>query len=57
MVVPYNRGLSEHLTNLYNKVGVQVHFRGQLHWEPPSGPKDKDQIIQESGIMYKFNHV
>ena len=35
MVVPYTKGLSKSFKNVYGKVGVQVHLRGQHHQEPP----------------------
>ena len=55
MMVPYQEGLSERLKNTCQKYGVQVHFKGgQTIKDLLMAPKDKDPIINKSGVIYRF---
>ena len=55
MVVPYTRGLSEILKNIYGKHGIKVHFKGgNIIKNFLAAPKDKDTITQKSGVIYRF---
>ena len=55
MVLPYTKGCSESFKNGFGKVDIQVHFKRKntirsllvVH-------KDKDSIIQKSGVIYKY---
>ena len=55
MVVPYIKALSESFKNVWNKVGVQVHFKGNntIH-NILVAPSNKDTITQKSGVVYRF---
>ena len=55
IVVPYVQGLSESCKNICKKHGVVMHFKGNhtikdllMH------PKDKDNILQKSVVIYRF---
>ena len=40
----------------YAKIGIQLHFRGNnTICNLLVAPKDKDTIMQESGVIYQFN--
>ena len=55
MVVPYQQGLSERIKNTCQKYGVQVHFKGgQTIKDLLMNPKDKDPIINKSGVIYRY---
>ena len=60
MVVPYAKGLSESLKNVYRKHGVQVHFKGGNTIKSLlMAPKDKDPITKKRSIIcrYKYDKV
>ena len=55
IVVPYIKGMGESCTNICRKHGVEVYFKGGstikgllVH------PKDKDTILQKSGVIYRY---
>ena len=53
MVIPYTRGLSERFKETYNSLGMQVHFKGSnTICILLMAPKDKDKILQRSGVIY-----
>ena len=55
MVVPYQQGPSERIKNTCKKYGVQVHFKGvQTIKGLLMTPKDKDPIINKSGVIYRY---
>ena len=55
MVVPYQQGLSERIKNTCQKYGVQVHFKGgQTIKDLLMNPKDKNPIINKSGVIYRY---
>ena len=55
MVVPYYQGLSESIRRSYKKNGVQVHFKGgPTIRNLLMAPKDKDHILQKSGVIYRY---
>ena len=52
---PYNEGLSESMKNIGKKYGIQVHFKsGKTLNDELVAPKDKDDMINKSGIIYRF---
>ena len=55
MVVPYHKGVSESLKKTCNKHGIQVYFKGGRTIKSLlMTPKDKDPILQKSGVIYRF---
>ena len=55
ITVTYSRGLSESFKNTCKKYGIQVYFRGgKTIRNLLVAPKDKEHIIQKSGIIYRF---
>ena len=55
MILPYVRGLSESMKNMWSKHGVHVHYRGGNTIKGLlMAPKDKDHITMKSGIIYRF---
>ena len=50
IVVPYSKGLSESLENVYGKAGVQVHFKGSNTIKDLLiAPKGRDSITDKGG--------
>ena len=57
MVLPYVKGLSESMKNIYNKHWVQVYYKGGNTIKGlVMAPKDKDHITKISGIIYRFKY-
>ena len=55
MVVPYAKGLSESLKNVYRKYWTQVHFKGDNTIKSLlMDPKDKDPITKKNGVIYIY---
>ena len=55
ITVPYNEGLSESMTNICKRYGIQVHFKSDKTLKDELvAPKDKDQMTNKSGIIYRF---
>ena len=57
MVVPYVKGMSESCKNICRKHSIEMHSKGGstikdllLH------PKDKDTILQKSGVIYRHKY-
>ena len=56
MVVPYYAGLSENIKNIGKKFGVQVHCKGGTTIKNLlMAPKDKDPMLKESGVIYRYH--
>ena len=54
MVVPYTKGLSKGVKNIFGKVGIQIHFRGGNTIKALQiALKDKDNIAQKSAVIYR----
>ena len=57
MVVPYTKSLSKCFKNTCGKIGVTVHFKGgNIIRSLLVAPKDKDNITQKSGVMYRYRY-
>ena len=55
VVVPYTKGLSESLTTVCKKIGIQVYFKGgKTIKDLQVALKDKEHITKKSGIIYRF---
>ena len=55
MVIPYHKGLSESLTKICGKHGVQVYFKGgNTIKNRLVAPKDQDPILKKSGVIYRY---
>ena len=55
IVVPYIQGMSESCTNICRKHGVEMFFRrGNTIKDLLMHPKDRDTILQKSGVIYRF---
>ena len=53
--MPYIRGLSKKCRNTCNKLGIQVHFKGQNTVQTIlMAPKDKDSMSQKSKVTYHY---
>ena len=53
--VPYYSGLSESIKNIGKKFGVQVYCKGGTTIKNLlMSPKDKDPILKQSGIIYRY---
>ena len=57
IVVPYVKGMSESCKNICRKHGIEMYFKGGnaiknllVH------PKDRDTILQKSGMNYRFKY-
>ena len=56
MVVPYYAGLSENIQNIGRNYGVQVHCKGGTTIKNLlMTPKDKDPMLKQSGVIYKYH--
>ena len=54
-IVPYIQGMSESCRNICRKHGVEMYFRGgSTIKDLLVHPKDKDNILQKSGVIYKY---
>ena len=54
IVVPYMKGLSESCKNICRKHGIEMYFKGgNTIRELLVHPKDKDNILQKSGVIYR----
>ena len=54
MVVPYTKASIESFKNIYDKMGIQVHFEGGNTIRIPLvAPKDKDNNTEKSGVIYR----
>ena len=55
IVVPYIQGLSESCKNICRKHGVEMYFKGGCTIKDLLvHPKDKDNILQKSGLIYRY---
>ena len=55
MVTPYIQGLGEKFQSKYNKLGIQVHFKGSNTIKQLlMALKDKDPKLAKSGVIYKY---
>ena len=55
IVVPYHQGLSESIKRTCKKYGIQVHCKGgHTIKNLLIAPKDKDHILNKSGIIYRY---
>ena len=55
ITVPYHQGLSESIKRSCKKCGIQVHCkRGHTIKNPLMVPKDKDHILNKSGVIYRY---
>ena len=55
IVVPCIQGLGERFKRTCNNKGMQVHFKGTNTIKTLlMAPKDRDNKLQKSGVMYKF---
>ena len=55
LVVPYIKGISEKFKRLCKSIGIHIYFNGTNTLRIQSvNPKDKDQKIQKSGIIYHY---
>ena len=55
IAVPYHQGLSENIKRTCKKYGIQVHCKGgHTIKKLLMAPKDKDQILNKSGIIYRY---
>ena len=55
IVVPYHQGLSESIKRTCKKYGIQVHCKGgHTIKNLLMAPKDKDHILNKSGIIYRY---
>ena len=55
IVVPYHQGLSESFEITCQKYGIQVHCKGGHTIKSlPMAPKDKDHILNKSGVIYRY---
>ena len=55
IVVPYMKGISESCKNICRKHGIEMYFKGGTTIkELLVHPKDKDTILQKSGVIYRY---
>ena len=55
IVVPYMKGISESCKNICRKCGIEMYFKGGTTIkELLVHPKDKDAILQKSGVIYTY---
>ena len=55
ITVTYHEGLSETFKNLCRRYGIEVHFKsGKTIKDELVAPKDKDQITNKSGVIYRY---
>ena len=55
IIVPYIQGMSESCKNICRKHGVEMHFKGgSTIKDLLVYPKDKDNIPQKSGVIYRY---
>ena len=55
MVVSYSKGLSKSFKNIYNRIGIQVNFRGGNAIKSLlMAPKDRDNITLKSELINKY---
>ena len=55
IAVPYHQGLSESIKRTCKKYGIQVHCKGgHTIKNLLMAPKDKDHILNKSGIIYRY---
>ena len=58
VVVPYAKGLRKTFKNIWGKMGIQVHFKGDYTIRSLLvTPKDKYNITQTSGVIYRYKFV
>ena len=56
IVVPYMKGLSESCKNICRKHGIEMYFKGgNTIKELLIHPKDRDNILQKSGVIYRYS--
>ena len=55
IVVPYVKGMSESCKNICRKHGIEMYFKGgNTIKDLLVYPKDKDTILQKSGMIYRY---
>ena len=55
IIVPYIQGMSESCKNISRKHGVETYFKGgSTIKDLLVHPKDKDNILQKSGVIYRY---
>ena len=55
IVVPYMKGFSESCKNICRKHGIEMYFKGgNTIKELLVHPKDKGNILQKSGVIYRY---
>ena len=55
IIVPYIQGMSESSKNICRKHGVEMYFKGgSTIKDLLVHPKDKDNILQKSGVIYRY---
>ena len=55
IVVPYMKGLNKSCKNMCRKHGIEMFFKGgNTIKELLVHPKDKDYILQKSGVIYRY---
>ena len=54
-VVPYRKKMSESCKNICRKHGIEMYFKGgNTIKELLVHPKDRDNILQKSGVIYRY---
>ena len=55
IVVPYSKGLSKSFKNICEKVGVQVHFKGNnTDKDLLVAPKDRNSIVIKGSVIHRY---
>ena len=55
IILPYEQGMSESCKNICRKHGVEIYFiGGSTIKDLLVHPKDKDNILQKSGVIYRY---
>ena len=54
IVVPYMKGLSETCKNIWREHGINMYFKGGNTIKELVHPKDRDNILQKSGVVYRY---
>ena len=57
IIVPYIQDMSESCKNICRKHGVEMYFKGgSTIKDLLVHPKDKDNILQKSGVIYRYKY-
>ena len=58
IVIPYTQGLCESIKKICGRYGIQTHFKGgRTIKNLLVSPKDKDPMVNQSGVIYWTNVV